>query len=131
VDQGTSRFWDFFWVVVPLVVGGVLGFYLAGQFPGPTGDCSSPPAAPSTSANFVLAVVLVVVLVSRVVLRSVVGPVAARAMTMVALGLVVVACGSYFVTARSEPCPQAQLGSGNEAMVRIAPPQLHVSRNTD
>ena len=127
MDQGTSRFWDAFWVVAPVVVGGLIGFYLAGQFPASTADCAALPAPPSTSANYVLAVVLVVLLVSRVVLRSVIGPVAARAMTMAAIGLVVAACGTYFVSTRAEPCPTTGLASANEAMVRTAPSAVHIS----
>lgn len=126
-DKGT-RFWDAFWVVTPLVIGGAIGFYLAGQFPTSTTDCSSLPAATSTSANFALAVVLFVLLVGRVVARSAIGPVAARAFTMAAFGLVVSACGSFFVTVRTEPCPTAALASSHEAMVRIPHAQLHVSR---
>lgn len=127
MDDRPSRLWDLVWVALPLVVGGIIGVYLAGKFPSPTGDCGALPAAPSTAANYALAVVLVALLVARVVLRSVIGPVAARAMTMAALGLVVAACGSFFVTTRSEPCPGAALGSAHEAMVRTAPAQLHLS----
>jgi hypothetical protein len=127
VDQGTSRFWDAFWVVAPLVVGGLIGFFLAGQFPASTADCTALPASTSTSANFALAVVLVILLVSRVVLRSVIGPVAARAMTMAAIGLVVAACGSYFVGTRPEPCPPTAVASSHEAMVRTAPAAVHLS----
>jgi hypothetical protein len=127
VEDRTSRFWDLFWVVAPLVIGLLIGFYLAGQFPSPTSDCATLPAAPSTSANYALAIVLVVLLVARVVLRRVIGPVASRAMTMAAFGLIVAACGSFFVTTRSEPCPGAALASSHEAMVRTAPTQLHIS----
>ncbi len=128
VEEQRHRFWDAFWVVGPLLIGGLIGFYFAGQFPSPTGDCGQLPAVPSTTANFALAVVLVALLVARVLARSTIGPVAARAFTMAAFGLIVSACGSYFVTARSEPCPTAAVASGNEAMVRIAPAQLHLSR---
>jgi hypothetical protein len=127
VDQRTSRFWDAFWVVAPLVVGGLIGFFLAGQFPASTTDCTALPASTSTSANFALAVVLVILLVSRIVLRSVIGPVAARAMTMAAIGLVVAACGSYFVGTRTEPCPTAGIASTHEAVVWTAPSALHIS----
>ncbi len=125
-DKGT-RFWDAFWVVAPLVIGGLIGFYVVGQFPAPSGDCSQLPGPPSTTANYALAIVLVALLVGRVVARSTIGPVAARAFTVAAFGLVVSACGSYFVSVRSEPCPQA-IASEHEAMVRVSPPQLHLSR---
>ena len=124
-DRG-SRFWDSFWVIAPLIIGGLIGVYFAGQFPTSTLDCSQLPAASSTSANFALAVVLVVLLVGRVVARSAIGPVAARAFTMAAFGLVVTACGSFFVTARTEPCPSAGVASGYEAMVRVPYAQLHL-----
>ena len=126
MQERGNRFWDTFWVVAPLIVGGLVGFYLAGQFPAPTGDCSQISATSSTSANFVLAVVLVALLVARVVAGSTIGPVAARVFTMAALGLVVSACGSFFVTARGEPCPTSGIASGYEAMVRVPHAQLHL-----
>lgn len=124
-DKG-NRFWDAFWVVGPLIGGGLIGFYFAGQFPSSTLDCNQLPAASSTSANFALAVALVALLVGRVVARSAIGPVAARAFTMAAFGLVVTACGSFFITTRSEPCPPAGVASGHEAMVRVPHAQLHL-----
>jgi hypothetical protein len=127
VEDKSNRFWDTFWVAVPLILGGLIGLYFAGQFPSPTSDCSQLPAAPSSSANFALAVILVGLLIGRVVARSTIGPVAARAFTVAAFGLVVTACGSFFVTTRSEPCPSAAIASNHEAMVRIAPAQLHLS----
>jgi hypothetical protein len=126
VEDNGSRFWDTFWVVAPLLAGGLIGFYLAGQFPSSTLDCNQLPASGSTSANFALAVALVALLVGRVVARSAIGPVAARAFTMAAFGLIVTACGSFFITARSEPCPAAGVASGHEAMVRVPYAQLHV-----
>ena len=71
---------------------------------------------------------LVVLLVGRVVAPRDIGPVAARAFTMAAFGLVVVGVRSFFVNARTEPCPPAALASGHEALVRIPHAQLHVSR---
>jgi hypothetical protein len=130
VDDRGNRFWDRFWVVVPFVLGVLVGIYLAGQFPAPTGDCAQLVAAPSTSANFALAVVLVALLVGRVVARSVIGPVAARAFTLAAFGLIVSACGSFFVTTRAEPCPETGVGSPHDAMVRTAPSFIHLSGYT-
>jgi hypothetical protein len=124
-DKG-NRFWDSFWVVAPLILGVLIGVFFAGQFPSSNLDCNQAPAASSTSANFALAVVLVVLLVARVVARSAIGPVAARAFTMAAFGLVVAACGSFFVTTRTEPCPSAGVASGYEAMVRVPYAQLHL-----
>jgi hypothetical protein len=40
--------------------------------------------------------------------------------------LIVTACGSFFVTTRSEPCPSAGVASGHEAMVRVPYAQLHL-----
>ena len=126
MNDGRNRFWDGFWVFVPLVLGALIGVYFAGQFPSPTGDCSQLPGVPSTAANFALAVVLVALLIGRLVARSTIGPVAGRAFTLAAFGLVVAACGSFFVTTRSEPCPTSGVASGHEAMVRISPAQLHL-----
>ena len=125
-DRG-SRFWDAFWVVVPLLAGAAIGLFFASQFPSNTSDCSGIPQAPSTAANYALAVVLVTLLVGRVVARATIGPVAARACTLAAFGLVVMACGSFFVTTRSAPCPTSALGSAHEALVWTAPAQLHLS----
>jgi hypothetical protein len=128
VPEKTSRFWDAVWVVVPLVIGGLIGFYFAGQFPASSLDCTQPTnATPSTAANFALAVVLVVLLVLRFVAKAQIGPVAGRIFTMAALGLVVAACGSYFVSARSEACPTAAIASSHEAMVRIPHAALYLS----
>jgi len=131
VDDG-GRFWNAFWVVAPLVMGGAIGLYFAGQFPSHiSAECSQPPGADPTSTNFALAVVLVSLLIGRLVARAVVGPVAARAFTLAAIGLIVVACGS--VVARPQPagCAESaaaqQLASQDEALVRTAPAQLHLS----
>jgi hypothetical protein len=130
VPQPTSRFWDAFWIVVPLIIGVAVGIYFAGQFPGSTIDCTqAPAAAPSTTTNYVLAVVLVVLLVGRIVARSTIGPVAGRVFTMAAIGLVVSACGSYFVTARSEPCPTAAIASRDATVVRISHAVVLVPRH--
>jgi hypothetical protein len=126
VQERGSRFWDTFWVVGPLVVGGLVGFYLAGQFPATVADCSQVAQGTNTSANFVLAVVLVALLVGRVVAGSTIGPVAGRAFTIAAFGLVVSACGTFFITTRTEPCPSSGLASGHEAMVRVPHAQLHL-----
>jgi hypothetical protein len=127
VEERGSRFWDAFWIVVPLILGALVGGYFAAQFPTTTADCSQPAQAPSTAPNFALAVVLVGLLIGRIVARSTVGPVAARAFTLAAFGLVVVACGSFFVTTRNEPCPATGLASANEALVWTAPAELHLS----
>ena len=126
MQERGSRFWDFFWVIAPLIIGGAVGVYLAGQFPAANTDCSQVPQATNTSANFILAVVLVALLVGRVIAGSTIGPVASRAFTMAALGLTVSACGTFFVTTRTEPCPTTGVASGHEAMVRIPHAQLHV-----
>ena len=126
MQERGSRFWDAFWVVAPLVIGGLVGFYLAGQFPVASTDCTQTPQTVSTSANFALAIVLVALLVGRVIAGSMIGPVAARAFTMAAFGLVVSACGSFFITTRSEPCPTSGIASGYEAMVRVPHAQLHL-----
>ena len=121
-----SRFWDAFWVVAPLVIGGAIGIFLASQITSYSMDCDVQPSN-LPAANYVLGVAFVVLLVGRFVARSVVGPVAARAFTIAALALLVSACGTYFATVNEVPCPPSGLASGHEAMVRTAPAQLHVS----
>lgn len=130
MNEPRNRFWDAFWLVGPLLVGGFIGLLLAGQFPGGTTACAEAGANPSTSANFTLAVALAALLVGRMVARSVIGPVAARAFTVATFGLVVMACGSYFVNVGSESCPPpaTSLGSSHEqAVVWTSPAQLFVS----
>ena len=128
MEEKTSRFWDTFWVVAPLVVGAGVGIVIAIQFPStPAAECGQALTPPSTAANFTLAVILVALVVGRLVARSAIGPVASRAFTMAAFGLVVAACGSFFVTAGNRSCPPFGLASGHEAMVRIPHAQLHLS----
>jgi hypothetical protein len=102
VEERGSRFWNAFWTIGPLVAGGLIGIYFAGQFVSAAPSCASQPS--STAANFTLAVVLVALLIGRIVARGVIGPVAARAFTLAAFGLIVVACGSYFVAAPGSAC---------------------------
>jgi cytochrome bd-type quinol oxidase subunit 2 len=128
VEDKPSRFWDRFWVVAPLVLGLAVGIVIAGQFPStPAANCAQALTPPSTAANFALAVVLVALVVGRLVARQAIGPVAARAFTLAAFGLVVAACGTFFVTVGNKPCPPSGVASGHEAMVRIPHAQLHVS----
>jgi hypothetical protein len=135
LDDG-GRFWNAFWVVAPLLLGGAIGLYFAAQLPTSVGsDCGTAAASAPTSTNFALAVVLVALIIGRLVARTLIGPVAARAFTLAAMALVVVACGSVVARPAATDCPQPasvrqRLASPDEALVRTAPAQLHVRRYT-